>query len=692
MKIKEKLIWSYTGIALLVVIVSVFSFKLSSQIWGLRTIELPMEQHLREVEVGVWTTNHAANSFKLSGNVFYKNLYYTHVQEVEENLAKYSSLVDTNDEIQLLKEFQDNWQTSKIAAERMILLAEQQKTAEDTLFINVDEADDVLDFEIQANWTHDDPHLMEKEKAVREVEVSIWEAIHAAQQFTGLSGTIVRGEQKHVGHAREAAKRGANASLVKGDFADLMERQFKDVEEYWTIYKGLPRTDAEKRATKEFDIFWERAVKAGREVVRLHDETEIQFNELYAAIKKTDDIIDNKMQAFIETRIKDEDLKAKRINRDVLAVCIIAFIFSVVIGTFTARSICRPISKLNFCVNQIKNGNMDISINSRKKDEFGRLMSSFLEMADQLKTTIDDLKHEIIRRKEKEQQLHETQSTLVRASHQAGMSEVATDVLHNVGNVLSSINVATTLINERVEQSEISNIEKVSEMIQEHMEDLGAFFTEDPKGKHVPSYLTKALGIICKEREDVIEKLKDLTHDVSHVKSIIQMQQEYTKTVKVEILTTIEAVIEDAIRINWAGLERHEIQLVRDFEDIGEIYIDKQRVIQILVNLIGNAKYALDKNDTSNRIMTLRSYKNDDKLRIEVQDNGIGISKENLVKIFQHGFTTKKHGHGFGLHSGALAAKELNGTLTADSDGEGCGSTFALEIPLNLAVEPTTEA
>jgi C4-dicarboxylate-specific signal transduction histidine kinase len=110
--------------------------------------------------------------------------------------------------------------------------------------------------------------------------------------------------------------------------------------------------------------------------------------------------------------------------------------------------------------------------------------------------------------------------------------------------------------------------------------------------------------------------------------------------------------------------------------------MDKQRVLQILVNLISNAKYALTKSERKEKLLTIQCYKySEDKLHIEVTDNGIGISKENMSRIFRHGFTTKEGGHGFGLHSSALAAIEMDGSLTAHSDGEGKGATFILELP-----------
>lgn len=85
--------------------------------------------------------------------------------------------------------------------------------------------------------------------------------------------------------------------------------------------------------------------------------------------------------------------------------------------------------------------------------------------------------------------------------------------------------------------------------------------------------------------------------------------------------------------------------------------------------------------------MTIRVSRQDETARITVSDNGVGIAVENLTRIFAHGFTTKKNGHGFGLHSSALAAKELGGSLRASSEGPDRGATFILELPLNHKTE-----
>jgi signal transduction histidine kinase len=111
--------------------------------------------------------------------------------------------------------------------------------------------------------------------------------------------------------------------------------------------------------------------------------------------------------------------------------------------------------------------------------------------------------------------------------------------------------------------------------------------------------------------------------------------------------------------------------------------VEKHKVLQILVNLIRNAKYACDESGRKDKQMIVRVSNGDNRVRISVKDNGIGIPQENLTRIFNHGFTTKKDGHGFGLHSGALSAKELGGSLEVHSEGKNQGAMFTLELPLS---------
>jgi signal transduction histidine kinase len=156
-------------------------------------------------------------------------------------------------------------------------------------------------------------------------------------------------------------------------------------------------------------------------------------------------------------------------------------------------------------------------------------------------------------------------------------------------------------------------------------------------------------------------------------------------------------LVEDALRMNAAAFDRHHIDVVREFADnTPPVRVDRHKVLQILINLLRNAKYAMDaqsaKSGQAKRLVVRVGVAFPDRVKITIADNGVGIDPENLTRIFNHGFTTKKDGHGFGLHSGANAAKEMGGTLTARSDGPGKGAEFALELPIITSVRQEEHA
>jgi C4-dicarboxylate-specific signal transduction histidine kinase len=146
-------------------------------------------------------------------------------------------------------------------------------------------------------------------------------------------------------------------------------------------------------------------------------------------------------------------------------------------------------------------------------------------------------------------------------------------------------------------------------------------------------------------------------------------------------------LVEDALHINAAALTRHDVHLCREFEETPPIQTEKHKVLQILVNLIRNAKYAMDEGRGQDKLMTIKITRNaGDSVKIQVVDNGVGIPQDNLTRIFAHGFTTRRNGHGFGLHSSALAVRDLGGSLEAQSDGPGMGATFTLVLPCKIPV------
>jgi len=271
---------------------------------------------------------------------------------------------------------------------------------------------------------------------------------------------------------------------------------------------------------------------------------------------------------------------------------------------------------------------------------------------------------------------------LLETSRQAGMAEVATSILHNVGNVLNSVNVSSGLILDNLQKSKLTGLTKAVAMLEAHSSDLPGFFEKDPKGKQLVAYLGKLDANLAYEHKEILREVHTLQANIFHIKEIVAMQQDYARVSGVVETLQIQDLVEDALRLNSGALDRHGIKLVRDYAEIEPVSIDKHKILQILVNLIRNAKHSFDGVNEIQKQITLGIVKTNDRLQIVITDNGIGIPPENLLRIFNHGFTTKKSGHGFGLHSGALTAKELGGTLTAFSEGTGRGSRFTLEFPI----------
>ena len=286
-------------------------------------------------------------------------------------------------------------------------------------------------------------------------------------------------------------------------------------------------------------------------------------------------------------------------------------------------------------------------------------------------------------RKKAEAQLAALHDELLQASRQAGMAELATDVLHNVGNVLNSVNVSTTLLSDKLLKSRISRLADASALMSAHTDDLAAFLTADEKGKRLPAYLARLAQQLDDEQNAMLNEVKTLITSVQHIKDIVSAQQSHAGACGVVQSTSLAGVLDDALTVTARSFHRYGIELVREYADLPPVAIDKQRLLQIMVNLIRNAKHAALDGQSADRRLTVRMIRlGGDRVQIDVIDNGVGIPPENLTRIFTHGFTTKKDGHGFGLHSSALAAKELGGSLTVHSAGPQRGATFTLVIPL----------
>jgi signal transduction histidine kinase len=283
---------------------------------------------------------------------------------------------------------------------------------------------------------------------------------------------------------------------------------------------------------------------------------------------------------------------------------------------------------------------------------------------------------------ERTEQLRGAQAQLVDTARQAGMAEIATNVLHNVGNVLNSVNISAGLARQKVRASKSAGLVNVVALMHEHADDLGDFLTNDARGKALPGYLDKLATALAGERDSIDHELQRLSKGVDHIKEIVAAQQSLAGVSGVIEPVRVSDLIDDALRM--AGiLDDDHITILRDIPEDPVVLLDKHRVLLILLNLISNATHAMKGNGARPRQLSVSSRLSPGhEVKITVSDSGEGIPPENLTQIFVHGFTTHVDGHGFGLHSSAIAAREMGGALTVENTDTGTGAAFTLQIPL----------
>lgn len=353
------------------------------------------------------------------------------------------------------------------------------------------------------------------------------------------------------------------------------------------------------------------------------------------------------------------------------------------VSLIVSRSITRPLQKAMRFARTIASGDLSQKLDIAQNDEIGALARAINIMAGEIEKSQSNLELQV---RERTAELKATHQELMITARQAGMADVASAVLHNVGNVLNSVNVTTSSLRSRVEESKVVNLARAAELLESHAEDLCGFLTEDPKGRKVPTYLIGLSEHLSAEREKQVEMLERLSGHIQHITTIISRQQSLSRSGKVRDEVEPRELLESAIQICFAD-SPEAASIEREYQDgLPTIVLDRHKTLQIVVNLLKNAKQAVEQRTGDPGPIHVSLGHTEEFVTIAVTDNGVGIREKNMARLFTHGFSTKRDGHGFGLHSACLAAKEMGGSLTAASDGANCGARFTLQLPLQ-AVE-----
>ncbi|HEX8435613.1 ATP-binding protein [Archangium sp.] len=376
----------------------------------------------------------------------------------------------------------------------------------------------------------------------------------------------------------------------------------------------------------------------------------------------------------------------------VLLLGVLSLVLELAIMSWVLRQqVTRPLLAFSQATDRVASGkDFRVELDTSREDELGQLARSFRLMADEVQRREESLRQAndtLEQRVEaRTRELGDIHQQLLQTARRAGMAEIATNVLHNVGNVLNSVYTSAQLARERVEGMRLEQVQRVATMLDEHQADLGPFLTQDARGRHLRPFLHKLAQNLLNERKTLQGLLDEVGRYTEHIGDIVKMQQNYARIPRLHESVRLLDSVEDALRINAAGLARHRVKVERHLEPLPPVLTDKHKLLMILVNLISNAKYAMDELPPDERRLSVKLERlPEDRVRIDIHDNGVGIAPELLTRIFQYGFTTREEGHGFGLHSSALAAQELDGSLSVHSDGPGRGATFTLELPYRPA-------
>jgi C4-dicarboxylate-specific signal transduction histidine kinase len=356
------------------------------------------------------------------------------------------------------------------------------------------------------------------------------------------------------------------------------------------------------------------------------------------------------------------------------------------------RHITRPLLAYSRAATQVEAGDFHVELDTSRTDELGQLAQAFQRMAHEVHRREEALRHANEglehRVEERTRELKEVHQRLVDTARRAGMAEVATHVLHNVGNVLNSVTTSALVAQERLETLKLEQVGRVVELLEAHQSDLARFLTEDARGKNVLPFLRRLSQHMRDEKQEIRGLLEDVGRYTDHIATIVRMQQRHARIPQVQEAVSLAELVEDALRISADGLSRFHVQVERCLADVPPVMADKHKVLTILLNLINNAINAMEAlPDEQQRLRVTLERPSEGLVRIEIRDHGVGIAPDLLTRIFQYGFTTREDGHGFGLHSCALAAQEMGGSLRAHSDGPGHGATFTLELPFLAAGE-----
>ncbi|MDQ8187276.1 ATP-binding protein [Pelagicoccus sp. SDUM812002] len=367
------------------------------------------------------------------------------------------------------------------------------------------------------------------------------------------------------------------------------------------------------------------------------------------------------------------------LHRTTIAFLVYLIVFILLIQVFAKFNSARLRKRNQELERKVKNRTREIeNKNTELKSQADLLESKNNELktqSEEIQKNASDLAKALI-------QLNDTQDKLLTTARIAGRAEVANNVLHSVGNVLNSVNTGLSNLDNQVKQSRAKNFKSIVSLIKENEDSLTHFFQHDERGKQIPNYLDQLADALRNELDSYSRGIREIHENVDHIKMIVATQQTHAKRVGVEQEVHIAELLESALTVTLGESYENSYTIERDYDWDLVSYTDKHLVLDVVINLIKNAKESMSHLAAKQRLLRLSCRSAElNKTQISITDNGSGIAPESKSKLFTHGFTTKSDGHGFGLHGSANALKSIGGSLKLESEGPAKGATATIALP-----------
>lgn len=307
-----------------------------------------------------------------------------------------------------------------------------------------------------------------------------------------------------------------------------------------------------------------------------------------------------------------------------------------------------------------------------------RRVKEFAAENNRLNTSLFELNRDLEHRvKLRTQQLYETQRKLLREAHAAGINQVTTEILHNVGNIVNSIGLSIDVMKDSFTEDEFNQFKEVMRILEQKIQH------RDLNGLEAILEFVRVFGTKTQRDMNSLKSvLESLEKFVVHLRRLTEVQKLQLPNVPYEAEVNLDLLIQDSLHLaGLNGPDNFGVEVHPGIKKIGRFISDEHRLMQIFVNLLVNAKHAVFASRPQDRKIAILARVVGQSLVLTIEDNGCGIKKEDLRNLFQAGFTTKAEGNGLGLHNSANQIRFLGGEIGVFSYGESQGAIFTIRLP-----------